>query len=164
MKRELEIPQYNSKLYQKCPFCGQEQVILVKGLVKSIDDDKYQIAHDKGYSFCNCRDVFFTNEKNVIEPDPCPDLKESYEKMDSGEAITITMPDTIYIDTERGQTLNWVWYVEQYKILWSMDSFIEYAQELGFDCVSKNRNIEMHRTTDKEFAWKKEFTVTLRKP
>lgn len=36
----------------------------VKGLIKS-EGGKYSTAEDKGYSFCNCRDIFYTDWDNI---------------------------------------------------------------------------------------------------
>lgn len=51
---------------QKCPLCGTEQVMFIAGTVRHPErfDEAHPVA-DRGYSFCNCRNVFFTNWSNI---------------------------------------------------------------------------------------------------
>ena len=51
-------------LPQKCPLCNEPQDIIVNG---HFDNGKgEQIAElDKGYSFCNCHNIFYTNPNNL---------------------------------------------------------------------------------------------------
>lgn len=53
------------RLLQKCPFCNQEQIILIRGWVLDLENCEPNISHDKGYSFCNCKNIFYTDYKNI---------------------------------------------------------------------------------------------------
>lgn len=57
--------QLPKRLYQTCPLCGSEQGIMMKGLVSDIETGQMKVAFDKGYSFCNCNDIFFTKRENL---------------------------------------------------------------------------------------------------
>jgi SAM-dependent methyltransferase len=51
---------------QKCPYCGELQDVIVQGLEDMPDvPDGKMVVEDKGYSFCNCRNIFFTNWENM---------------------------------------------------------------------------------------------------
>ena len=51
---------------QACPLCGQEQDIIINGHYPyAPDPSKVQFDPDKGYSFCNCRNIFFTDWSNM---------------------------------------------------------------------------------------------------
>ena len=57
---------FNKRVLQECPLCGSEQPIVLKGFVKDIQDEtKTVLAQDKGYSFCNCHNIYYTAWKNI---------------------------------------------------------------------------------------------------
>lgn len=60
-----EIPDWLLRHNQSCPFCGQEHIMLIKGLVNDNDKGCQTNVADKGYSFCNCKNVFFTDWSNI---------------------------------------------------------------------------------------------------
>ena len=49
---------------QNCPLCGMTHAVMVPGIVK-IDSTKRQRVPDQGYSFCNCKNIWFTDWKNI---------------------------------------------------------------------------------------------------
>ena len=64
---------------QACPLCGQEQDIIFNGHVPTGNPDNPQevrVEKDKGYSFCNCRNIHFTDWKNIEQGV----YDEAYEK------------------------------------------------------------------------------------
>lgn len=52
------------KLLQRCPLCGEMQEMIVNGH-ESAEGGKLSVDLDKGYSFCNCRNIFFTDKANL---------------------------------------------------------------------------------------------------
>lgn len=58
------LPKYESWCKQKCPLCGQENIVVINGITV-IDTNKIKAIPDRGYSFCNCRDIFYTNWSNI---------------------------------------------------------------------------------------------------
>lgn len=48
---------------QACPLCGQAHPIVFPGI--TIAGNILTIHKDKGYSFCNCNNIFFTDWKNM---------------------------------------------------------------------------------------------------
>ena len=56
---------------QRCPLCGELQAVIVNGIrvehsdPSSFSNDKMFVEKDKGYSFCNCHNIFFTDWSNM---------------------------------------------------------------------------------------------------
>lgn len=52
---------------QSCPLCGMLHPLFVKGLVYTDPSNPSQhiAVQDRGYSFCNCKNIFFTDWKNI---------------------------------------------------------------------------------------------------
>ena len=48
---------------QTCPLCGQQMIVIINGVV--FVQDKGYACPDRGYSFCNCRNIFFTDWSNI---------------------------------------------------------------------------------------------------
>lgn len=49
---------------QNCPFCGMTHKIIVDGVVINDNNEKKRVP-DQGYSFCNCRNILFTDWRNI---------------------------------------------------------------------------------------------------
>jgi SAM-dependent methyltransferase len=58
-----KFPNYEKWCVQKCPLCAQDMIAIANGYVAV--DDKYYPSHDRGYSFCNCKNIFFTDWSNI---------------------------------------------------------------------------------------------------
>ena len=59
----LDFPK---RMMQECPLCGVDQPIYIKGICNDLETrNKAHICHDKGYSFCNCHNIFFTDWSNI---------------------------------------------------------------------------------------------------
>jgi cyclopropane fatty-acyl-phospholipid synthase-like methyltransferase len=58
-----EVPK---RALQTCPLCGEEHITIMHGIVGDLEDyTKKQICLDRGYSFCNCRNIFYTKYENI---------------------------------------------------------------------------------------------------
>jgi SAM-dependent methyltransferase len=65
-----ELPNHPPHLMQPCPFCGQKQPVYIRGLhlttVEGNDGRLDKMVHpDLGYSFCNCKNIWYTNWSNI---------------------------------------------------------------------------------------------------
>lgn len=50
----------------ECPLCQTQHPLLVNGLVLDMQDRKhYHPVEDRGYAFCNCRNIFYTDWSNI---------------------------------------------------------------------------------------------------
>ena len=60
-----ELQHLNPRKKQACPLCGQLQTIMMRGKTHDLETDEIGVVGDRGYSFCNCRNIFFTDWKNI---------------------------------------------------------------------------------------------------
>lgn len=71
---------YPKRMLQECPLCGTEHPIYIKGMIKDLEDqDKAHISHDKGYSFCNCKNIYFTKWENMEQEIYDEEYVEKYD-------------------------------------------------------------------------------------
>lgn len=50
--------------YQSCPYCHESHPVRLAGVIKSIHN-KHEITQEAGFSFCNCKNIFFTDKRNL---------------------------------------------------------------------------------------------------
>lgn len=263
MNKNIYCQKLPDRYYQKCPMCGEMQPIMMMGVVAHLDNGELMPTGDRGYSFCNCRNIFYTkwenidtrlydelynfkyqcedskklsmtetekfsvvfkkfspNAKTFIEigsihdhvldnmnshgydvsgidiinrqsiypfetcnfeeyvphrkydivwashifehfKDPKAQLIKCKNMLNDGGLLYIAMPDTFFIDFEHKDVLHWDWIVNEHHILWGMDSFIEFAEELGLKCVVRERNHELNQRSNGQWFWKRDFKVVL---
>jgi predicted SAM-dependent methyltransferase len=81
-EQELRYPEI---MMQTCPLCGERQPIYVSGLVHGLEDyNQMMPVLDRGYSFCNCNNIFFTDWNNIDQRV----YNESYRKRYLNEITT----------------------------------------------------------------------------
>lgn len=49
----------------KCPFCGMKHPMYINGLVRDYHTGTPTVSPDKGYSFCNCKNIWYTDWVNI---------------------------------------------------------------------------------------------------
>lgn len=132
-----ELATVDPKFIQQCPLCGRSNRIVVQGLF--VLGDKVEKHPDMGYSFCNCKDIYYTKSSNVTESRYCtPDI--------NGD---ITYPDPFFAWPDPYQFLYWD--VRKYQILWDMDSLCEHLKDQGFNIVSAIRDFDPASKTPQHF-------------
>lgn len=62
------FPVWEHYCLQDCPLCGRPNLMVVNGVV-SINMEKQSKVPDKGYSFCNCKNIWYTNWSNIEQID-----------------------------------------------------------------------------------------------
>lgn len=104
-----QLPEIEPFFMQDCPLCGRSNRMVVKGVSRYTDDGKTwhkELYPDIGYSFCNCKCIFYTRFENVKERDdlsfqtmenPLAKLGELYLSMESGQNLLIRMPDVFFV-------------------------------------------------------------------
>lgn len=66
---------------QPCPLCKQEQDIILMGHFQNPDKpDTILYSQYNGYSFCNCRNIFFTDWSNIIQAIYNPNYYKRYDQ------------------------------------------------------------------------------------
>lgn len=85
---------------QRCPFCGMLHPLCVKGLVY-VNQEKmndYAECADRGYSFCNCKNIFFTDWKNIDQSMYGHDYSAKYNQEDTALREVATDRANKYLD------------------------------------------------------------------
>lgn len=277
MQPNIHLIKYPDRLYQICPLCGERQIISVRGVAPDLENGSLHILPDRGYSFCNCWNIFYTDWKNIrqeiydetyVEKYNCDDPKniaeyetkkwlalinkfnphvktffeigavqdfvmdvaksygintvgldiarvkskhplitanfEDYQPVEKFDVVWashvfehfkdprkqllkikdmlnekgivyVAMPDTFFINFSGGNIYCWDWNVIEHHILWCMDSFVDFAESLGYECLFRERstdlfkesktsyqvgNVVVPKPTDTWF-WKQDFKVLL---
>lgn len=156
------LPPVEPFFMQACPFCSTLQRMMIKG--NYVKDNKWERYPDMGYSFCNCRNVFFTKWENITEPMgwnglkyPLDELTWKFNHMQDDEVVIISMLDPYFINWNAPHEM-WHWQARKVYILWDMDSFADECRRVGFEVVSATRDMDVESKTPQNFH------VTVRKP
>jgi len=71
---------FPKRMLQRCPLCAEPQPVYLKGHVFDPQDCRQlHVSHDMGYSFCNCRNIWFTKRENLQDG-----YDDDYEKKYAG--------------------------------------------------------------------------------
>lgn len=62
MKIELDYPESH---LQKCPCCGMGHPMYINGYSRDYHTERIVIHPNRGYSFCNCKNLWYTDWKNI---------------------------------------------------------------------------------------------------
>lgn len=158
-----ELPPVDPFFMQDCPLCFTPQRMMIKGLY--VHNGKSSLYPDMGYSFCNCRDIFFTKRENITIKDggfnssfhPIAKLKHVFSQCKSGDKIVITMRDPYFVHWNRPHEYTGFNPRMNY-ILWDMDSWVEECLAVGFELISAIRDMDVESKTPECYH------VTLRRP
>ena len=158
------LPPVATFFLQECPFCGTKQRMMIRG--NYIEKDTYIKFPDMGYSFCNCKHIFYTKWENVIHSEeqdwnsyfnPLSELRWKFHRMDDGEELTITMLDPYFINWNAPHNM-WHWNCRKVYMLWDMDSFVDECKTAGFQVLSAIRDMDVESKTPERFH------IRVRKP
>ena len=132
-----ELETVDPRFIQECPLCHRHNRIVMYGLCAA--GGKIDKHPDMGYSFCNCKNIFYTNRENlrdevVIEPD--------------ADGI-ITYPDPFFAWPNPYDFL--FWDVRRYPIIWDMDGLIDELKSWGFNVIEARRDFDVHSKTPQHF-------------
>jgi len=152
---------------QDCPLCGRSNRIIINGIYRENPDDKaFQKYPDIGYSFCNCKNIFYTRLENLFEEnrneviaDPVRRMANEYRLMEKGEAKKLILPDVFFCawDTDPyGTFLHWD--PRRHYILYDKDQFEEEMRAIGFEVISCNRRFDVNS------QYPQTFEIVVRKP
>ena len=74
---------FKKRMLQNCPLCNEPQPIFIAGTTKHPEeDDKMVIIKDRGFSFCNCKNVWFTDWKNIEQSVYDDEYVQRYEGLE----------------------------------------------------------------------------------
>jgi predicted SAM-dependent methyltransferase len=135
--------------------------------VSGLDIIKHDSKHD--VKICDFEDYETTEQYDIIWAshvfehfkNPTLAILKLKDMLSKNGLLYIAMPDTFFIDFEHRNVLNWDWIVNEHHILWGMDSFIEFCEEVGLKCLIQERSHELNQRTDGTWFWKQDFKVVL---
>ena len=159
------LPPVDPFFMQECPLCGHVQRMMIRGLYVDPETTRSMLYPDMGYSFCNCRNIFFTKWQNVTRPCaslnsekyPLKKLEDIFNQSTPESVIKITMRDPYFVIWSRPHEYTGFNPRVNY-ILWDMDSFADACKEQGFELVSKVRDMDVASETPECYH------ITLKKP
>ena len=98
MVEELSSLDLEKRCVQNCPLCGMPHPLIYRGMVRQGNTDDVVICNDKGYSFCNCNNIYFTDWNNIDQTIYDEEYYERYEvKIDEKyEKLVRKYSDTYY--------------------------------------------------------------------
>lgn len=157
------LPPVDPFFLQRCPMCRKEHRMMIRGLY--VDNGKSQLYPDMGYSFCNCRNIFFTKWENITElnggfnseKQPIKKLQDVFAMASNGQTIVITMRDPYFVDWNRPHEYTGFNPRVNYT-LWDMGSFTDECVKVGFEVLSAVRDMDVNTKTPECYH------ITLRKP
>ena len=159
------LPNLHPRSTQNCPLCGRSNRIVLKGVF--IQDGKRELYPDIGYSFCNCKAIFYTDYSNIkikthsgpqYYEKPLEEIKNIYESTPSGNQIEFIMPDPFFCEWGQDPYTFEHWNPRLNHVLFDMTQFCEDCKEIGFEIVSADRDFDVHSKTPKTMR------IVLRKP
>jgi hypothetical protein len=110
---------------------------------ENVRDGKREIYPDIGYSFCNCQDIFYTNEENVLEK------SDGWEY--GRDTIHITQPDPFFCEWGNNPYSWDHWNPRKYHILWDMHSLVQKLESCDYDIINYWRDFDTHSKTPQHF-------------
>ena len=150
------LPEVHKFFMQQCPLCGRLNRMVVKGVY--IYDNNREIYPDIGYSFCNCKCIFYTNYENIDKTktpaferykNPLKELKKVFDSLVPGTVIEMILPDVFFCDWGQNPYEFEHWNPRANYILWDMGQFCEEAESIGFEIVSANHEFDVQSNNHK---------------
>ena len=159
------LPNIDPFFIQNCPLCGRSNRIVVKGIY--VNDGNHELYPDIGYSFCNCKCIFYTNYENIkisthsgIEhyEHPLKELRNIFQAMLSENILKLNPPDPFFCEWGNNPYTFEHWNPRFNHVLFDMHQLCEEAKEIGFEVVSAKRNFDL------DSKHPKTMEIILRKP
>ncbi len=152
---------------QTCPLCLRNNKMVVQGVYRANPDDKaFQKHPDLGYSFCNCKNIFYTRLDNLFEENrnsdianPVKRMANEFETMASGESKKLILPDPFFVAWDVDPYSTFLhWDIRRHWILFDKDQFEDEMLALGFYVLSCERQFDVNS------PYPQTFEIVVRKP
>lgn len=136
------LPDVDPRFMQRCPLCDRNNRMVVHGVYRH--EGKVQLYPDIGYSFCNCRDIFYCDKQYCTEPDT--------SWRDEGDFTYISKPDPFFCDWGNNPHTTFLhWNPRKFNILWDMHRFVEFLEERGYTVLEAKRDFDTNSKTPQHF-------------
>jgi hypothetical protein len=138
-----KLPETEKWCLQKCPICGRENYMVVRGDIEF--DGRHEIFPDMGYSFCNCYNIFYST--HVGYQHPFDQLQEVFDTMPRNKEAEFILADPFFINWNNVYEFKH-WKLRENVVIWDIDSFCDAAKEIGFKVLSVERQFnDVHPQT-----------------
>lgn len=147
---------------QNCPLCARLNRIVVLGVYR--DHKGPQRYPDMGYSFCNCKNIFYTRFENLTtgarmeDADPVCRMSMKFPEMKPGETVRLIMPDPFFCEWAFDPYQFLHWSPRNHWIIWDKEQFEEEVKAIGFEIVSSRRQMDVLS------IYPQTFEIVLKKP
>lgn len=158
-----DLPEVAPFFIQKCPFCQRPNRMVINGVYRE-EGKPAQRYPDIGYSFCNCKNIFYTNFENVkhgtpdYDADPVRRMGIKIALMQSNETVRLVLPDPFFCEWNNDPYSFIHWSPRVHWIIWDKEQFEEEMRLAGFEIISSKRQMDVLS------AYKQTFDITLKKP
>ena len=150
---------------QTCPLCSRSNRIIVLGMYR--DGERTERYPDIGYSFCNCKNIFYTNFSNIENgisleesADPVIRMRVMLSSMASGQCARLVLPDPFFCEWGNDPYKTFLhWNPRVHWIIWDKDQFEQEMRDMGFEIVSCKREFDVQKTESQQT-----FEIVVRKP
>ena len=132
-----------------------------------VNDGKHERYPDMGYSFCNCKSIFYTDYRNITikthsgfqyYENPLEELRNCFEMSPKGKVLTFNMPDPYFCDWGGNPYEFEHWNPRLNHVIFDMEQFCEDCKEVGFEVLSAKRQFDLNS------PYPKTMEIILRKP
>lgn len=157
-----ELPAIAPFFVQDCPLCSRPNRMVINGVYR--DDKGAQRYPDIGYSFCNCKNIFYTNFENVkhgtpdYDADPVRRMGRKIGLMQPGETVRLVLPDPFFCEWGNDPYAFFHWNPRVHWIIWDKEQFEDEMRAAGFEIVSSVRQVDVLS------VYQQTFDIVLRKP
>lgn len=111
--------------------------MVLQGGMEIGPEKKWMLFPDIGYSFCNCRNIFYTSHIQVNNP--IEELKSRFDELDISNEYHITVPDPYFVKWNENPYDFKYWKPREHFVIWDIDSLCEVIEECGYKIIGRNR-------------------------
>jgi len=139
--------------------------MVVKGVYKK--GDNLELYPDIGYSFCNCKSIFYTRYENITVKThsgfqyykkPYDEMRNIFNSLPSGNTLKFRMPDPFFCEWGNNPYTFEYWNPRFVHILFDMDQLCEDLKSVGFEIISARREFDVNS------EYPKTMEIEIRKP
>lgn len=143
---------------QECPLCSRPNRIVARGVYR--DETEMRLYPDIGYSFCNCKNIFYTRFENLNtgvgqeDANPVDKMKKAFDFLAPGRQCSIVLPDPFFCEWGNDPYKTFLhWNPRVHWILWDKDQFEDELKAIGFEIISSKRQFDVRSDSPQTFEF-----------
>lgn len=116
---------------QKCPLCNEDKLVIALGMSISLEKEEVSYFPDMGYSFCNCKSIWFTDWSNIR-----PTVFEDNQKQHSNKHYRKLVADPLRYYIIKKKLFNMGYKKNKFLDLGSVTPYLlDEAKRLGWETM-----------------------------